>query len=227
VHGGGTHLGLRGTHHPSRGGAGIGGPSGTGPAFARSESPGASTARGRFRLSKQCAHDERGVWNRFEKGPRSPKDARTFARVGPVPRACFFGSLNLRGSSARTVPARGRTKAKAMEGSSPPIAARGNDAARGGCPCVVVFAEVGRTPSGSEKRVTGIGRVESLPGTTERVNGSLTIGGAQARKRRRPPAAKGGRFIEARRSSSRERRVSEESFMVSFVLRCGRDARGD
>jgi len=89
------------------------------------------------------------------------------------------------------------------------------------------IAEVGRTPSGSEKRVTGIGRVESLPATTERVNGSLTTGGAQARKRRRPPAAKGGRFIEARRSSSRERRVSEESFMVPFVLRYGRDARGD
>jgi len=89
------------------------------------------------------------------------------------------------------------------------------------------IAEVGRTPSGSEKRVTSIGRVESLPATTERVNGSLTIGGAQARKRRRPPAAKGGRFIEARRSSSRERRVSEEGLVVSFVLRYGRDARGD
>jgi len=69
------------------------------------------------------------------------------------------------------------------------------------------IAEVGRTPSGSEKRATFGGRVESLVAIPERVNGSLTIGGAQARKRRRPPAAKGGRFIEARRSSSRERRV--------------------
>jgi len=43
---------------------------------------------------------------------------------------------------------------------------------------------------------------------TERVNGSLTTGGAQARKRRSPLVAKGGRFTLARRSSSRERRAS-------------------
>jgi len=70
------------------------------------------------------------------------------------------------------------------------------------------IAEVGRTPSGSEKRAIGFGRVESPPATKRRVNGSLTTGDAQARKRRGPPVAKGGRFIEARRSSSRERRAN-------------------
>jgi len=34
---------------------------------------------------------------------------------------------------------------------------------------------------------------------TERVNGSLATGDAQARKRRSPPAVKGGRSSEARR----------------------------
>jgi hypothetical protein len=47
-------------------------------------------------------------------------------------------------------------------------------------------------PSGSEKRVTSTGRVESPLGTTERVNGSLTTEVAQARKRRGTPVAKGG-----------------------------------
>lgn len=58
------------------------------------------------------------------------------------------------------------------------------------------------------------------------MNGSLAIGVAQVRKRRSPPAAKGGRIMEARRSSSRERRVFDEGCAVSFVLRRGRDARG-
>jgi hypothetical protein len=48
---------------------------------------------------------------------------------------------------------------------------------------------------------------------------------AQARKRRGPPVAKGGRIIGARRSSSRERRVFVEGCAVSFVLRRERDAR--
>jgi hypothetical protein len=37
--------------------------------------------------------------------------------------------------------------------------------------------------------------------------------------------AKGGRVLEGRRSSSRERRVLEDGCAVSFVLRRGRDAR--
>jgi hypothetical protein len=87
------------------------------------------------------------------------------------------------------------------------------------------IAEVGRTPSDSEKRATSGDRVESLLGTSERVNGSLTTSVAQARKRRGPLAANGGRIIEARRSSSRERRPFDESNAVSLALRRGRDAR--
>jgi len=68
------------------------------------------------------------------------------------------------------------------------------------------IAEVGRTPSGSEKRAIGEGSGRKPGSPTKPVNGNLTTLGAQARKRRRPRAAKGGRFFEARRSSSRERR---------------------
>jgi len=86
-------------------------------AFARSRSPGARTTRERFRLSKQCTHDERGARSRFEEGPRpNETSARTFARINPVPQARFFGGLNLRGSSARTVPARGRPEVKVAGG---------------------------------------------------------------------------------------------------------------
>jgi hypothetical protein len=63
------------------------------------------------------------------------------------------------------------------------------------CPCIVVFAEVGRTSSGSEKRATSRSRVESLATAKERVDGSLTIEVAQARKRGSSTAVKGGRII--------------------------------
>jgi len=86
-----------------------------------------------------------------------------------------------------------------------------------------VVAEVDRTSSGSEKRVVGIGRVESLSGVPNRVNGSLTIGALLRVSEGDRPAAKGGRFIRARRSSSRERRrkVNASRFRP-FVLRRGR-----
>jgi len=58
------------------------------------------------------------------------------------------------------------------------------------------------------------------------VNGSLTIGVAQARKRRGTSLAKGGRGTLARRSSSRERRVRGDGSAASFVLRRGRGVRG-
>jgi len=94
-----------------------------------------------------------------------------------------------------------------------------NDASSRWMPVHRRIAEVDRTPSGSEKRATGDERVESSVGTKERVNGSLTIGVARARKRKGPSMAKGGRVTEARRSSSRERRVPGEGSAVSFVLR--------
>jgi hypothetical protein len=86
------------------------------------------------------------------------------SRPGPR-RARFFGGMRCAARQPASVPARGRTKAKARRGSSPPRAERGCEAARGECPCIARFAEVGRTPSGSEKRVTGVERVESPIGT--------------------------------------------------------------
>jgi len=72
------------------------------------------------------------------------------------------------------------------------------------------IAEVGRTPSGSEKRAIPVAvQVESLHPYPERVNGSLTAEshpGARAAQMGGKPAAKGGWFSGARRSSSRERR---------------------
>jgi hypothetical protein len=89
------------------------------------------------------------------------------------------------------------------------------------------IAEVGRTPSDSEKRVDRYVSGRKPAPYTKRVNGSLTANGARARKRKGPLAAKGGRFFEARRSSSRERRDGEEGFAVSLVPRRERGARRD
>jgi hypothetical protein len=49
-----------------------------------------------------------------------------------------------------------------------------------------------RTSSDSEKRVVGIGRVESLSGVPNRVNGSLIIGALLPRKRRSTAGGKRG-----------------------------------
>jgi len=54
------------------------------------------------------------------------------------------------------------------------------------------IAEVGRTPSGSEKRATCDGRVESLVAIPERVNGSLTIGGRSGAQAQEPIGGKRG-----------------------------------
>jgi len=104
----------------------------------------AQRARGSAsRSSARTTKEVRGAGSR--RGLAPSKDGRTFARISPVPQARSFGSMHLRGSSARIVPARGRYEVKAARGSSPFIAVRGNDAARGGCPCVVVLQKsVGR-----------------------------------------------------------------------------------
>jgi len=54
------------------------------------------------------------------------------------------------------------------------------------------IAEVGRTPSGSKKRATCNGRVESLVAIPERVNGSLTIGGRSGAQAQGPIGGKRG-----------------------------------
>jgi hypothetical protein len=54
------------------------------------------------------------------------------------------------------------------------------------------IAEVGRTSSGSEKRATFGGRVESLVAIPERVNGSLTISGRSGAQAQEPTGGKRG-----------------------------------
>jgi len=114
-------------------------------------------------------------------------------------------------------PRGGGRRRRRLGGSSPPGAERGTDAARGGA----------RASSYCRNRQNVLGLREARhryrsgrkPARyTERVNGSLTTGRPPARKRRRLPGAKGGRFRGTRRSSSRERRVSWRVTWFRFHL---------
>jgi len=218
--------GLRGTHHPSRGDAGTEGLRG-GSACVRAgratrceqnarEVPPPVAVRAR---QMRCAESSR------EGASHRRKTGRTLARVGPVPHRAS-PEARMRGSSARAVPARGRTKAKARGGSSPPGAERGIDAARGGCPCIVVLQKSAVRPRAQRSVKPGsVGsKARAINGAREREPDRRR---RQARERRGSSAAKGGRFTSARRSSSRERRVSGEGNVVSSALRRGRDVRRD
>jgi len=112
------------------------------------------------------------------RGGASPAEttARTFTRSGPVHTDTPFRRRRLCGSSARAVPARGRTKAKAGKVRHLSLQHEERSSSRS-VPVHRRIAEVGRTSSGSEKRATCSGRVESLVVIPERVNGSLTIDG--------------------------------------------------
>jgi len=67
----------------------------------------------------------------------------------------------MRGSLARS-PRKGRPEAKAVKGRHLSLPHTRNWRARGKCPCIARFAEVGRTSSCPEKHATGHERVESL-----------------------------------------------------------------
>jgi hypothetical protein len=215
-----------GTHHPSRGDAGVGGLSDGAP-------------RVRAKRFIRCGHNAQEVpppvaalARRMgcavpgsRRGFARPNDGANLHSTGSGPRGDASSEAPLRGSSAPLVPARGRTKAKAGRGSLLFFAERGHEAARGRCPCLVVSAEVGRTPSGSKKRATGSELVESQVEPKERVNGSLTGDVTRTRKRSGAPPARRGRSSGERRSSSRERRASEGGYVGSFALRRGRVVR--
>jgi len=213
---GGTHLGLRRNAFPFAGSCGKRRSSGDSPRVRAEWSPGARTTHERFRLPQQCAHDERGARSRFEEGTRPPKDGANLCSAEPGP----AGTLLREHEPARLVsPVHPREGAARGEGSerSSRLALQNEESAL----LVVVpvrrrIAEVGRTPSGSEKRAIGESSGRKPGSPTKPVNGNLTTLGAQARKRRRPRAAKGGRFFEARRSSSRERRRDRRR-LRSFV----------
>jgi len=102
------------------------------PAFTRSEHPvRAERARGSaFRSSARTTNEVRGTGSRRGFARRNGSANLHSSWSGPR-KACLFGGSALRGSSARAVPARGQTKAKAGKGSSPLPAARGTEAARG------------------------------------------------------------------------------------------------
>jgi len=126
THDGGTHLGLRRTHRPSRGAAGPEASAVSRSAFARGESPGAC-ARGEkgSALPRGCMHDS-GVRGSVREGDSAlERGNETFARVGPVRAGALLRKHARSGSSPVHVPARGRPKAKACEGSSPSAAVRG------------------------------------------------------------------------------------------------------
>jgi hypothetical protein len=114
----------------------------------------AQRARG-FRLSHAVRRTTKEVCGTgSRRGLARRKAKRTLARVGPVPR---FTLLRKRDRAARQP-----GKAKALGGSSPPNAARGHDAARGGARASS-YCRSRQTPSGSEKRAIGSSRVESPP----------------------------------------------------------------
>jgi len=178
-----------------------------------------------FRPSARVHARQRGVRIDSRRGLARRKAARTFTRVGSVRARELLRKPALRDSSARVVPARGRTKAKAR---GRPVTFHGSTrkrCARGKCPCVVVL----------QKPVERLRAQRSAPSVSSGSKACAVYGArgrglsherSRTRKRECPLLVKGGRFIEARRSSSRERRAIDVGFVGSSAFRCGRVARG-
>jgi hypothetical protein len=220
-----------GTHRPSRGDAGTLGLSGRTSSRSRGASePGTRSTQERISASLRPARATREVCGTVREGD-SLAERRSEPLLGSA-RSCNRASSDarLRARQPRHPRARlarrGRPKAKALGGSSPPNAERGTTR------LVVVpvrrrIAEVGRTPSGSEKRAIATGRVESLHGKSvprEREPDHSRHSRAQARE---PTCGKRG---AARPGSANPHHVSAglvESDVVSFVLRLERNARCD
>ena len=199
-----------GTHDPSRGDAGT---------LDLSGGPSLPSAR----LAPRCGHDARedsasrsgarttnevcGTGSR--RGLARRKTARTLARVGPVPPRCFSGS-----TAARLVsPYHPREGADEGEGSGRFVLSRRSTRNRCGswwCPCVVVLQKSAERPRAqrSASPVAVGSKACTLHGAREREPDHRR---RSARERRRPRVAKGGRFREPRRSSSRERRESRRT----------------
>lgn len=128
----------------------------------------------------RCTHDNEVRGALREGDSRSLKGGVRLcsSHSGPARRALTLRSPS--GRRARLVSpscsARSRTKAKAQGGSSPPPEQNEESMQRVVVPVRRRIAEVGRTPSGSEKRGIGGEEVESLLVVRERVNGSLPTG---------------------------------------------------
>jgi len=178
-----------------------------------------------FRPPRECTHDKevRGP----VRGGDSPAERRREPSLGPVrsARASFFGSTHSRGSSARVVPERGRTKAKARwEASRLP-----RQYEETMCPAVSALAS--HVLQKSVERLRAQRSASSVPSGSkacpicEARERGLSHKHSRARKRGRLLLVKGGRFVGARRSTSRERRATDEGVVGSSALRCGRVAR--
>jgi len=128
------------------------------------------------------------------------------------------------GSPARAVPARGRPKAKVVEGVTSHCRMRG----------IGELAVSARVSHCLQKSVERLRAQRSAPPVeerskasplTERVNGGSATKKHSARKRTAFLAVKRSRLFEVRRSSSRERRSNEQGVAGSVALRCERVVR--
>jgi hypothetical protein len=181
-----------GTRHPSRGDAGTGGLVVAHAALARSEHP-VKAERARGSASRSSAGTTREVRGTgFEEGIRPPKRRREPSL--DLVRSTLGMPLRRRtsrGSSARFVPARGRTKAKAGKVRHLISAERGTKQ----------LAVGARASSYCRSRQNALGLREARhlqrsgrkPGRcSERVNGSLTIGGRSGAQAQGPAGGKRG-----------------------------------
>jgi len=146
----------------------------------------------RERLARRPVRPERarGSASRCT-APRDSEVCRAGSRRGDVPaerrrvpcsgRSGPSGDALSGACAARLVspgfPREGRARGECDRGARQPSAQHEESTHPQWVPVRRRIAEVGRAPSGSEKRTTEIGRVESPPRSTERVNGSLTTHG--------------------------------------------------
>jgi len=179
-----------GTHHPSRGGAGSRGLSGGLTPRSRGVNHPVQAKRARGSASRSTARTTKGVRGTGSRRGLARRNVGAnlhLSRSGPH-RVCFFGGK--RCAARQPVPSlsasNGADEGEGGERVVTPSSQNEETVLFASVPVHRRIAEVGRTPSGSEKRATSDGRVESLVAKTERVNGSLTVGGrsgAQAQGR--------------------------------------------
>jgi hypothetical protein len=160
---------------------------------------------------------------RFEEGSRPPKDGANLhlGRSGPR------GAL-LRRRAARLVSSCcPREGAVGRKGSGRPVTSRRSTRKRWGSRSVPLHrrvAEVGRAPS-AQRSVRSVPRGSKAPAVHEARERGLSHKQPRARKRKGLFLVKGRRFVGARRSTSRERRATNEGVVGSLASRCERVAR--
>jgi len=178
-----------------------------------------------FRPSTRVHARQRGVRPGSRRGLARRKTARTFTRGGPVRASELLRKHALARLVSSCHPREGADEGKGRVEVSHLSRQYEERRACGQCPCIVVLQKsverlraqrsASSVPSGSKARTVCEARERGL---SQRQ--------CPARKRERLLLVKGGRFLGARRSTSRERRAIEEGVVGSFAFRCGRVARG-